>query len=98
MTEMASARGANDLIKTRRKYIRVGSDRSVPAAHGLVRPLAPLTDALKPLHHLPIRGRYRTGHGAYQPTRAEPSNVTAPQHLAVRAAGTATEDEGNSLI
>jgi len=52
MTELAPARGADDLIKTRRKYIHVGSDRSIPAAHGLVRSLPPLADALQPLHHL----------------------------------------------
>jgi len=32
MTEMAPARAGNDLIKTRRKYVHVGSDRSRDAA------------------------------------------------------------------
>ncbi len=49
MTELALARGGNDLIKTRREYIPVGSDRSIHAAHGLVRSLPPLADALQQL-------------------------------------------------
>jgi len=48
---MVPARGGNDLIKTRRKYIHVGSDRSIHAAHGLVRSLPPLTGTLQQLRH-----------------------------------------------
>jgi len=54
---MAPARRVKDLIKTRREYVHVGSGA---AAHGLVRPLPPLTGALQLLHSL-SSGAFFTG-------------------------------------